>query len=81
MFLFEFYLYGCAWTDTHTKLLALLFTNDIFAGDHGGSISAEHGVGFKKANHIHYSRSPAAIHLMEQLKDMFDPKVSLRQSI
>ena len=45
-----------------------------YTGDHGGSISAEHGVGFKKAEHIHYSRTPAAINLMKQMKGLFDPK-------
>lgn len=44
---------------------------------HRGSISAEHGLGFKKANYIHYSKSPEAVHLMKQIKNVFDPMVKL----
>lgn len=40
---------------------------------HGGSISAEHGIGLKKRNYIGYSKSPTAIHWMRQLKHLFDP--------
>ncbi|CAG9859625.1 unnamed protein product [Phyllotreta striolata] len=39
-----------------------------------GSVSAEHGVGFRKPKYIHYSKSPGAINLMKQLKVMMDPK-------
>jgi len=39
-----------------------------------GSISAEHGLGFKKANAIHYSKSESAINLMKQIKELMDPK-------
>lgn len=42
-----------------------------------GSISAEHGLGFKKANYIHYSKSINAINLMQQIKQLFDPNVCL----
>lgn len=38
-----------------------------------GSISAEHGVGFKKRNYIHYSKSPGAVTLMKQVKKLLDP--------
>lgn len=38
-----------------------------------GSISAEHGIGFKKRNFIHYSKSHSAIALMRQLKSLMDP--------
>ncbi|XP_071999287.1 D-2-hydroxyglutarate dehydrogenase, mitochondrial isoform X1 [Engystomops pustulosus] len=41
---------------------------------HNGSISAEHGLGFKKRNHIFYSKSAGAVHIMQQLKHMLDPK-------
>lgn len=47
------------------------------SGQHNGSISAEHGIGFKKTKHMHYSRSPEAIETMRKLKNVFDPKVSL----
>ncbi|XP_068630279.1 D-2-hydroxyglutarate dehydrogenase, mitochondrial [Battus philenor] len=39
-----------------------------------GSISAEHGVGFRKPQYIHYSKDPSALHLMKQLKQLMDPK-------
>ena len=40
-----------------------------------GSISAEHGLGFKKAQYIHYSKSTEALRLMREIKRVFDPKV------
>ena len=40
---------------------------------HGGSISAEHGVGLLKKPYLTYSRSPAEIALMAQIKRVFDP--------
>ncbi|KAK7079825.1 D-2-hydroxyglutarate dehydrogenase, mitochondrial [Halocaridina rubra] len=38
-----------------------------------GSVSAEHGLGFKKRNFMHYSKSLGAINLMKQLKSLMDP--------
>nr|CAH7759828.1 unnamed protein product [Callosobruchus chinensis] len=38
-----------------------------------GSVSAEHGIGFKKPKYVHYSKSDEAIVLMKQLKSMMDP--------
>ena len=38
-----------------------------------GSISAEHGVGLLKKNHLHYSRSENEIQYMKQIKKIFDP--------
>lgn len=38
-----------------------------------GSVSAEHGLGFKKRNFISYSKSPEAVSMMHKLKKMFDP--------
>jgi len=40
---------------------------------HGGSISAEHGVGLLKKPYLRYSRSEAEIALMAQIKRVFDP--------
>lgn len=40
---------------------------------HGGSISAEHGVGLLKKDYLHYSRSPLEIDIMRQIKRVFDP--------
>jgi FAD/FMN-containing dehydrogenase len=38
-----------------------------------GSISAEHGIGLLKKDHLHYSRSAEAIMLMKQMKRLLDP--------
>jgi len=40
---------------------------------HGGSISAEHGIGRAKRDHLHLSRSPAEIAAMRALKRALDP--------
>jgi FAD/FMN-containing dehydrogenase len=40
---------------------------------HGGSISAEHGVGLLKKPFLEFSRSPEEIALMRQIKQAFDP--------
>ncbi|MEE4277131.1 MAG: FAD-binding oxidoreductase [Halieaceae bacterium] len=40
---------------------------------HGGSISAEHGVGLLKKPYLRYSRSAAEIELMAGIKKVFDP--------
>ncbi|NXR33943.1 D2HDH protein, partial [Zosterops hypoxanthus] len=39
-----------------------------------GSISAEHGLGFKKKQFIQYSKPRGAVVLMQQFKAMLDPK-------
>ena len=41
--------------------------------DYGGSISAEHGIGFKKTKYVHYSKSKVCIDMMKNMKQMFDP--------
>ncbi|KAJ7324953.1 hypothetical protein JRQ81_017973 [Phrynocephalus forsythii] len=41
---------------------------------HRGSISAEHGLGFKKKCFINYSKPREAVLLMQQFKSMLDPK-------
>lgn len=38
-----------------------------------GSISAEHGIGFKKRDVLHYSKPSAAVSLMQLLKKSMDP--------
>ncbi len=38
-----------------------------------GSVSAEHGVGLVKKPYLEYSRSPAEIQLMREIKRAFDP--------
>lgn len=45
-----------------------------WVADHGGSISAEHGLGVMKAPYIGYSQTPEAIEIMKKLKQVFDPK-------
>ncbi|WP_409490936.1 FAD-binding oxidoreductase [Amycolatopsis sp. cmx-11-12] len=42
--------------------------------DDGGSISAEHGVGFEKRDYLSYTRSADEIGMMRQLKHLFDPR-------
>ena len=39
-----------------------------------GSISAEHGIGFKKTQFLHLSKSAEAIAQMRLLKNAMDPK-------
>ena len=41
--------------------------------EHGGSISAEHGVGRQKAAYLHLTRSPAEIAVMRAVKAALDP--------
>ena len=38
-----------------------------------GAVSAEHGVGLLKKNHLHYSRSSEEIEYMKKIKKIFDP--------
>ena len=38
-----------------------------------GSISAEHGLGFKKKDFMHFSKCPVSISAMHQIKQVFDP--------
>lgn len=41
---------------------------------HKGSVSAEHGLGFKKRDFIYHSKSQSAVSLMKQIKNLLDPK-------
>jgi FAD/FMN-containing dehydrogenase len=41
--------------------------------DCGGSVSAEHGVGLLKKHILEYTRSPAEIEVLRQIKRAFDP--------
>lgn len=43
----------------------------------GGSVSAEHGVGLSKKPFLHFTRSPAEIEIMKQIKKVFDPDLIL----
>jgi FAD/FMN-containing dehydrogenase len=44
---------------------------------HGGTISAEHGVGVAKARFLHLTRSPAEIAAMRAIKAALDPRGTL----
>ena len=48
----------------------------LYVAKHKGSISAEHGLGFKKSQYIYHSKSKEAVDIMKNLKHLFDPKVS-----
>jgi FAD/FMN-containing dehydrogenase len=39
-----------------------------------GSVSAEHGIGFKKTQYIHFSKSQSSLNLMANIKKLMDPK-------
>ena len=39
----------------------------------GGSVSAEHGIGFEKKPYLHLSRTKEEIDFMKTLKKTFDP--------
>ena len=44
-----------------------------WVAQHNGSVSAEHGLGFKKRNFIYHTKSRSAVQLMKQVKNMLDP--------
>ena len=44
-----------------------------WTSDKKGSVSSEHGLGFKKKEYITYSKSTEAVSMMRQLKNIFDP--------
>ena len=41
---------------------------------HGGSISAEHGVGLLKREHLHYTRTPEELAIFRGIKAALDPR-------
>jgi FAD/FMN-containing dehydrogenase len=47
---------------------------------HGGSISAEHGIGFEKRDYLGYTRSPGEVALMRSIKHALDPRGILNRS-
>ena len=51
------------------------FEDELFAlvRDRRGSISAEHGIGLLKRDHLHYSRSAEEIAIMRGIKAVIDP--------
>ncbi|KYQ89289.1 putative actin interacting protein [Tieghemostelium lacteum] len=44
-----------------------------YTSKHNGSISAEHGIGLMKKDHLHYSKTSSSIQLMKLLKNSMDP--------
>ncbi|XP_011151201.1 D-2-hydroxyglutarate dehydrogenase, mitochondrial isoform X2 [Harpegnathos saltator] len=44
-----------------------------YISQHKGSISAEHGIGFKKPKYLHLSRNSSEIEMMHDLKKLMDP--------
>ncbi|XP_037299286.1 D-2-hydroxyglutarate dehydrogenase, mitochondrial [Manduca sexta] len=59
----------------YTKEICSLLEPYIFeeVSKFNGSISAEHGIGFRKPHFIHYSKDPSALQLMKDLKQLMDP--------
>lgn len=41
--------------------------------EHQGSVSAEHGIGLLKRDHLHFSRSPGELAMMRAIKQALDP--------
>ncbi|BFZ23388.1 hypothetical protein BsWGS_26427 [Bradybaena similaris] len=59
--------------DPQTMALIEPFIYD-WVAKHRGSVSAEHGLGFKKKDFIYHSKSPSAVALMAMIKKGIDPK-------
>ncbi|XP_067947891.1 D-2-hydroxyglutarate dehydrogenase, mitochondrial-like [Watersipora subatra] len=59
--------------DQHVMDLIEPFLYD-WTSAHNGSISAEHGLGFKKKQYIYHSKSKEMVNLMKVLKQTLDPK-------
>lgn len=55
----------------HNKIEPFVYE---WVAKHNGSISAEHGIGFKKRDYLHYSKPNEAIAIMSEIKKLFDPK-------
>ncbi len=47
---------------------------------HGGSITAEHGIGRIKKPFLHYSRSPEQIKLMQEIRELINPSNLLNKA-
>lgn len=45
-----------------------------YVSEQRGSVSAEHGIGFKKTKYLSYSKNASAIHLMKEIKNLMDPR-------
>ena len=62
-------------TKEYSKVTDQLIEPHIFewVSKQRGSVSAEHGIGFKKTQFLHFSKSPEAIHQMNLMKNAMDP--------
>lgn len=56
-----------------TYVCCVIFYRDQLSVFFRGSISAEHGLGFKKRQFIYHSKSTSAVKTMQQIKKIFDP--------
>lgn len=45
-----------------------------WTAERNGSISAEHGIGYHKAKHLHINQPSNVIAIMKSLKNLFDSK-------
>eukprot|EP00049_Salpingoeca_infusionum_P010781 m.185990 g.185990 ORF g.185990 m.185990 type:complete len:230 (+) comp14745_c0_seq5:145-834(+) len=48
-----------------------------YTAAHGGSVSAEHGIGQLKAEYLSYSKNDVAVDVMKQIKGLLDPQNTL----
>lgn len=55
----------------HNKIEPFVYE---WVANQNGSVSAEHGIGFKKRDYLHYSKSNEAIEIMAKIKQILDPK-------
>lgn len=70
-------------SNIHLNITAESYNSDVAAkldhfiynwvGDKKGSVSAEHGLGFRKKKYLPLSKSPQSIKMMRQIKRLFDP--------
>jgi len=68
----------------HLNVIANAFSADIQAAlepyvfelvaSYNGSISAEHGIGAMKTQHLHYSKGEVSIEMMRRIKALFDER-------
>ncbi|OQR85182.1 D-2-hydroxyglutarate dehydrogenase, mitochondrial precursor, partial [Thraustotheca clavata] len=70
-------------SNVHLNISTLSYDDDVmnelepylfeWTAQRRGSISAEHGIGTHKPHFLHLSKSPEAIRMMKQMKQVFDP--------
>lgn len=59
------------WNNKLTEGIRILFTEVVKMG---GTISGEHGIGLVQKKYMDIAFNPVQIHLMKQIKQLFDPK-------